>query len=294
MDFNFPLIKNRIESFVSFYLDEFKKSMDLDPNRGYSELVKLCNCLVTEEKLFFTFLSTHFDDNQTALNFYNKLTWGEFLNCTDSNIKDICECFFQKKCTIGDHRKYFRCLPYLKNGRKTKARYTEELLISYRNAIKGFGTQANFFSIGKKIEFPVLFERLAQIEHIHRRLPRWDHLESLTCTNQLFIYPDRLYLEVPTYSGPMAGFFYILSGRRNKADVEGRNYIIQILPRHWNSVNDSNYQIQSGASFENSIAKLEIWLINMLQKNIPIKYQRPTFIYDVESCLCNWQKGKAV
>lgn len=52
MNFNFFSVKEQIQSFIDFYMEEFNKNKDIDSNRGHFELVKLCKNLDSEEKLF--------------------------------------------------------------------------------------------------------------------------------------------------------------------------------------------------------------------------------------------------
>ncbi len=292
MNFEFSKINLRLQDFINYYKEDLRRDKDLDPNREHNKISEVCRNFDEEEKLYFILLLTHFDNFKTANLFYHELNWASLCLIQKHEIAQLCSSFFEKTRSIGDHRRYFNCLPVKENCKLTKAQYTIEILINYRDVISNFGSQEDFFLTGRDRRFRLLFDRLSQVKHFHTRLPRWDHLERLSYADNYLILPDRLYLEIPTYSGPISGLFYLLSGERNKADINGHNFITKILPNYWNSSVNLASHIPPDASFETIIPILENWLIDNLRIQIPPTEQRATFIYDIESCLCNWQKRK--
>ncbi len=290
MRLNFPVVEKRLQRFATFDRKKLSDSRDQDPKREFNRLVEYCSNLEPEEKLFYVLLSTHFDNQTTAQALYEELTWTCLQKCHKTRLMKTCENFFKLHHIIGDHRRNFRCLTSERN-RISKAQYTADLLISYRKIVKEHECQTSFFEVGKNVDFAVLFKRMAQLRYFGGRLPRWDHIERLSYTHNYYVVPDRLYLEEPSYSGPIAGMIYLLLGERNKADKNAKKYISVTLPKQWNFQVDAAHQIPPDAKFKTIIPIVERWFIDRLKKLILPTEQRKTFMYDIESCLCQWQKG---
>jgi len=292
MQFELENLNNRSKNFI----DYFVANTSSDSDRGHPFLQSMCKIFNDpEERLFFIFLSTHFDSPYVANEFYQKLNWNKIQQIDEIDIYRICKDYIsEQKFTgerlIGDHRRYFRCLP---KGRKVD--YSAEILVSYRRVIREYDSQTTFFEVGNdKSEFDVLYQRMAQIAHFHPRLPRFDHLERLSRLNNFYVTPDRFYTEDST--GPLYGLTYLLFGKRlGKDSGIAKKSLVKSFPQIWNEQVGGKYVISNGADFKQIISLLELWIVDRVRNDEMLSLERQSnkgFIFDVESCLCNWQKRK--
>jgi hypothetical protein len=295
MQLDLENIDRRIERFVKYFADNISS----DPDRNFRALRSRCDALDDpEEKLFFILLTTHFDSPYLADEFHKKVTWNKIQRIDEVSIRQVCkEYIFVKQFTgeylIGDHRRYFRCL-----SKDEKVDYSVKILASYKQAIKKYNSQAAFFEIHNiTVDFEVLYDRMKdEIANFHQRLPRFDHLERVSRIHSFYVIPQRFYAEDAT--GPLYGLTCLLFGKRVGKDKGiTRQDLIDTLPPIWNKQIGSSYTIPDGADFKQVIACLERWVVNRVQNwetLLSEKRDDKAFVFDIESCLCNWQKGKCI
>lgn len=268
-------------------LKDFIKDQSTTLIKGNAEDFKSLNdnCMPLkdhEEKLFYIFLTTHFDSADTAQNIYRELSWEKLNRESEVQIRSICRRFLDQAPQIGDHRRYFRCL-----SRTNKYYYTWEALKSYKTEVNKVTVrphQSNYFDINGNTTFEQLYEKMGGIKSFHTRLPRWDHLERIFRIYGHPRPPKTIFVEDST--GPLDGLTYLIVGSRYKKDKETkeiRHYLEGSFITDWNSFigKGSPYFVESD-SFRDVVRKLELWLINEVKSNV----------FDLETCLCNWQKNK--
>lgn len=260
-----------------------------NPDPNFELMEANCQTQNHEEKLFYIFMVTHFDSSKSAKDFYDKINWNYLIQSDTAEVLKICKEFFTEKgFIIGDHRRYFRCM---KRGKKEE--YTTEILESYKNTINKYGSQSQFFEIDSNPEFDTLYQRMKkEIAHFHTRLPRFDHLERVSRTHNFYTIPKRFYAEDAT--GPLDGLTYLFFGKPYRKDRNAiSEYLRKNFPDEWNPKVEENYQISPEASPEEVIQTLEQWTIDHVKDSPPLSQRsNPAYIFDLESCLCNWQKRK--
>jgi hypothetical protein len=212
---------------------------------------------------------------------------------TDSALKKLCDAFFREvsftgPLQIGDHRKHFKCLSTVK-----KVTATVRLLLDYRHAMESHSSQAGFFEIGRQdVSFDLLYTRMKDaMPCFSPRLPRFDHLERLSRTHGFYCTPERFYAEDST--GPLFGLTLVVLGVRlgkdngtRKADIE------RDFPKMWDQSVPAEYRILQHARFRIIIANMERWFIDQVRQILPATLKEDkALVFDLESCLCNWQKG---
>lgn len=285
-----------IDHRIKIFVDYFIANVSSDPDRNLLALQSKCQTLNdSEEKLFFILLATHFDSPYLADEFYQILNWDSIQQVDEADIWQVCEEYifgkeFTGKYLIGDHRRYFRCLP-----KDRKVDYSAKILISYKQAIDRYGLQAAFFEIDNEdARFDVLYQKMQEIAYFHPRLPRFDHLERVSRLYNFYVVPDRFYAEDAT--GPLYGLTCLLFGKRlGKDSGITKQYLVNTFPRIWNQQIGGNYIISDGADFKQIIVCLEQWAVNRVRnwESLPsVRRNDKAFVFDIESCLCNWQKGK--
>lgn len=294
MKVNLKDINNRIGLFIEYFI----ANTSSDPRRHFELLQLKSHDLDNwpEEKLYYVFLATHFDSPILASDFYQKMRWKELQHSSESNIRKTCVDYFRGKkfkgdYCIGSHRKYFRCL-------KTTAKkvdYTVKILASYKEAMNRYGSQVDFFEINNsQAEFDVLYKKMEEenIEGFDKRLPRFDHLERLSRVYNFYVTPERLYIEEA--SGPLYGLTYLLCGKRLGKDEKNSTITNGVFITDWNEKIGGRYTIPDGTSLKEIMKCLEQWVINSIRgwKSLPhSKMNDKAFIFDLESCLCNYQKS---
>ncbi len=294
MKFDLRIIYDRINVFVDYFI----ANITSDPDRNLRSLHSKCQTFIdAEEKLFLILLTTHFDSVHLAIDFHHKCNWNEIQQASEEYIWKICKEYilgreFTGNNLIGDHRRYFRCLP-----KDKKVEYSAKILVSYKQVIERYGSQVAFFEIGnKKVVFDVLYKKMKKIANFHPRLPRFDHLERLSRLHQFYVVPDRFYAEDST--GPLYGVICILFGARlSKDSGVTRRYLVKTFPYIWNEQIGGKFAIPDNSDFEQVMKSVEHWVVNQVRnwESLPSKrrYDK-AFIFDIESCLCNWQKGKCL
>lgn len=283
MKFDFDDLEQRLNEFVSYFSINYDKI-----DRYFDTLISNCQNLIPEEKLFYLFLTTHFDSPETAKDFYQKLNWKILQQSNKNRIREILDEFFNKKRKIGDHRRHFRCMK-----REERVQYTVDVLESYKKVIEKYGPQVKFFEIERQPEFDTLYQKIEKIKGFDTRLPRFDHLERVSRTHNFYITPERFYAEEAT--GPLGGLTYLFLGiRYRKAEDKTaiKRYLTENFPMEWNAKVDKKYRISRRAKFEDVIQSLEQWVIDHVKKLLPPDKLNDAYVFDLESCLCNWQKGK--
>lgn len=265
-----------------------------DPGRGHEHLLTEypIHAKIPEEGLFFVLMTTHFDSVELADLFLHRCNWDQLIKLPSSSIQKLCESFFGEthftgSLQIGDHRKNFKCATPLK-----KASETVRLLLDYRQTIGNFGSQAAFFEIGQNVvSFDLLYTRMkTTMPCFAQRLPRFDHLERLSRTHDFYCTPDRFYAE--DSSGPLYGLSQVAFGVRLGKDCNIRKTDIERdLPPLWNQSVTAEYRLPQGCTYRTIILIIEQWFIAQIQKLLPAKLiNDKAFMFDLESCLCNWQK----
>lgn len=255
---------------------------------GLDELVAIASRFEGEEKFFYILLVTHFASPRTADEFYARLDWAGLLQSDTSTIRTVSTGFFQKGHFIGDHRRYFRCLTT--SDKKTEL--TVEILDAYRQVMQAYGSQGRFFETDGHPAFEVLYERMREIRHFERRLPRFDHLEALTRTHGFYFVPTRFFADEDE-GGPRDGLTYLLLGLRLRHTKGLRAYLCTAFPDEWNVAVEAKYHIPRGSNLHDVLRKLEFWTIDQVRARLPSAQQAdPAYVFALESCLCNWQKGK--
>ena len=273
-----------------------KENSSADPNRKLNELKRtLKNHKNVETKLYFIFLTTHFDNPTLAENFFAKIPWKTFLKKKDGLYKSLCE-FFEKSENngpIGVHRRYFRCM-----SKKGRIDYTLKVLKSYREAINKYSNaQKKFFRLKNNASpeenFNCLYNRMktSGVHGFDKRLPRFDHLERLSRCLNFCAIPGRFFSEEST--GPLFGLHLLIFGTKCRT----KNKIIRKISskKNVNKLKDimgENYKI-TDENRETVFKPLEGWVIDQIRERVSKKLQKdPRFVFDLESCLCNWQKRK--
>jgi len=152
----------KIDASMKEFVDFFVKNLAADADRKFHLLQSKCHKFdEPEEKLFFIFLTTHFDSPTLADEFYQRASWGKMQQIDEIGLHQICqEYFLEKEFTgeylIGDHRRYFRCLP-----KNEKVSYSAKILSSYKKAVGRYGSQVAFFEIhNNNARFDVLYQRI--------------------------------------------------------------------------------------------------------------------------------------
>jgi hypothetical protein len=287
-------IDHRIQVFVDYFI----ANVSPDPDRNLAALqAKYQTLTAPEERLFFILLTTHFDSLYLADEFHQRLSWNKIQQVNEIDIWQVCkEYIYEKQFTgkylIGDHRRYFRCLP--KDG---KVDYSSKILTSYKQTIGRYSSQAAFFEIdNEKAKFDVLYQKMKKIACFHPRLPRFDHLERVSRLHNFYVVPDRFYAEDAT--GPLYGLTCLLFGKRlGKDSGITKQYLVKSFPQIWNEQIGGAYVIPDGADFKQIIACLEQWVVKRVRnwETLPsVRQHDKAFVFDIESCLCNWQKGKCL
>ncbi len=282
MDFNFRQLKARISELIDSFLHEEYCGRC----RKRQLLISNCKDSDPEEKLYCILLATHFHSLETARDFYQRLNWVKLQILSDEEILVICKEFFVPQRHIGDHRRHLR-------PKSDGVRYTAEMLQSYKRVITSYGTQVEFFQINDtNPDFETLYHKMAQITHLDSRLARFDHLENVSRAHNFYVTPTRFYSEES--SGPLDGLTYVFVGKKYRQEKQlVKNYLVGQFPQQWNNKIGGEYHIATGATFEAIIECLERWVINYVWEQLPAyKRDEKSFVFDLESCLCNWQKGK--
>nr|MDO8087759.1 hypothetical protein [Candidatus Sigynarchaeum springense] len=275
--------QKRLDSLILFIEKERKSP---DPARRLEKFKEYSDQKTNEEeRLFFIFLTSHFDCPETAELFFHQINWKAIKE--GQKIHPACEVFFSEGAAvkIGDHRRNFRCM---KN--QDRVNYTEKVLESYRIAIEKIGSQHNYFEIDTHTEFDVLYRRMEEIEGFKTRLPRFDHLERVSRIFNCYTNPDSFY--VTDSSGPRDGLTLLFTGSRfRKKAHEMRHYLQGAFISDWNNYCEGRYKIDSTMDWKAILKILEKWIIDnakeMLQNNLEPDRM---YVFDLESHLCNWQK----
>jgi hypothetical protein len=294
MQLDLKNIDRRIQRFVKYFVDNTSS----DPDRKFRALQSKSYTLDDpEERLFFILLTTHFDSPYLADEFHQRLSWDKIQQADETGIRQVCKEYihekeFTGKYLIGDHRRYFRCLP--KDG---KVDYSAKILTSYKQTIEKYSSQTAFFEIdNKKARFDVLYQKMKKITYFHRRLPRFDHLERVSRLHNFYVIPDRFYAEDAT--GPLYGLTCLLFGKRlGKDSGITKQYLVKTFPQIWNQRIGGSHVIPEGADFKQIIACLEQWVVHRIRnwESLPsVRRDDKAFVFDIESCLCNWQKRKCL
>jgi len=104
--------------------------------------------------------------------------------------------------------------------------------------------------------------------------------------------PDRFYAEDAT--GPLDGVTLLIVGqryRRNRGPL--RPYLTQELALQWNGSVDAGNRIPSRPTLKQVIVAFELWVIERVSKELASDVRNhPAYVFDLESCLCDWQKHK--
>jgi hypothetical protein len=159
--------------------------------------------------------------------------------------------------------------------------------------MESHSSQAGFFEIGRQdVSFDLLYTRMKDaMPCFSPRLPRFDHLERLSRTHGFYCTPERFYAEDST--GPLFGLTLVVLGVRlgkdngtRKADIE------RDFPKMWDQSVPAEYRILQHARFRIIIANMERWFIDQVRQILPATLKEDkALVFDLESCLCNWQKG---
>lgn len=287
MTFSLKSVEGRTLDFVDFFKNE-----RLDKHKPrFEELEVNCQGKVSEEKLYYLFLVTHFDKDTSANTFYSAMNWQQVQKKDKSGIAKSCKRIMENgKITIGGHRKHFNCLRTLEE----KIEWTATTIASYKDVIGKSESQEKFFEIGRNANFDDLYKKMEEIHSFKKRLPRFDHLERVSRTHHIYVAPERIYSE--DSSGPQDGITYIFFEKRlrklhGKKLAHFNKYLTQSFPKEWNKIiNNKKYMIPSTAKKKEIIIILERWLRDRVGKLFPNNDK--TFIFDLESALCNYQKEK--
>ena len=95
MKFDFDDLEQRLNEFVSYFSINLEKI-----DRYFDTLISNCQNLIPEEKLFYLFLTTHFDSPETAKDFYQKLNWKILQQSNKNRIREILDEFFNDEDII--------------------------------------------------------------------------------------------------------------------------------------------------------------------------------------------------
>ncbi|MCY2990043.1 MAG: hypothetical protein NTY19_19545 [Planctomycetota bacterium] len=284
-ELDFVAVERRLDELVAWV------SSELEAPQGccgeLDELRAIAARLEGEENLFYILLVTHFASPRTAHEFYARLDWAGLLQSDTSTVRTVSTDFFQEGHLIGDHRRYFRCLTT-----SGKIEYTLEVLEAYTEVMQTYGSQGRFFETDGHPAFEMLYERMREIRHFERRLPRFDHLEALARTHGFYFVPTRFFADEDE-GGPRDGLTYLLLGLRLRHTKGLSAYLRTAFPDEWNAAAEAKYHIPRGSNLHDVMRKLEIWTIDHVRPRLPSAQQpAPAYIFALESCLCNWQKGK--
>jgi hypothetical protein len=266
-------------------------SAELEESDGccgeWADFLRIASKLTGEEKLYYVFLATHYASPRTARAFRLVLDWSMLLASPKPTLREITRTFFQRPRHIGDHRRNFCCL-----DTNAKIKYTVEALESYRTVMQEHSSQAQFFATAGHPEFEKMYDRMREIKHFHRRLPRFDHLERLARTHEFYIVPTRFFA-ADDDGGPRDGLTYLVLGKRLRHTKGLAHYLATEFPAKWNAAIDPKYRIRRGAALGDVLTVLETWTIDKVRELLPADQQnRPDYVFALESCLCGWQKGK--
>jgi len=266
--------------------DDFVRFLCYDSDHG-GQTTELCRLAKSfhdvEERLFFVFLVTHFDNAESARDLRKVLSWESIKGGVDIQAAHAVDEFFHTKRLIGDHRRRFMCT-------KDKSQFTIHVLREYVRGITPI-SQSIFFELGSRPLFENLFQKLSPI-FSGRRLPTWDHLERLGAVfNWYFAPPIRLFLEIPTHSGPFKGLMYMLFDSRSAPTRKSMSDASMVAL--WNTAVPS-FPLPDNPKMKQVIPIFERWLISSLKEDARVCQvaKEPAFPFRVESALCNWQKGK--
>jgi len=293
MKLNIDNLNRNISSLAKKYKEE--KSKSHDPNRNHEKLKSFSERLKNkkEEQLFHIFLASHFDSPDLAHEFYygingshKGVTWRKLQDGGETFLKKACKSFFnskEKPYKIGNHRgRNF-------NDSKSKndlAKYTKEVISSYQKKVVESGSQEEFFELNKKPKpkFKDLFSKFKNV-HGFGRLGRWDHLERLSRTNNFYIIPERIYSEGST--GPLKGLNYLFFGKKSQ---NTKAFKEEKFIKSWNKKMNGKCKISEASKVFDSV---ERWVIDETWRKVSNKKEKDDdFIFNLESCLCNWQKRK--
>jgi hypothetical protein len=271
----------------------------------WKPLEDLASVLDGEDKLYFLIVATHFGDNdlRSSRPFYNLVSWETLQTCSGlAAFQLLTNAFFQSKPFFGDHRKHLRSGENLipeekglpkKRGPEARLEYTWNLLDSYRDTIRNWGSATAFFATDGSVSFDTLFSRMTKLRYFDRRLPRFDHLERLARTHNFYITPDRMYADLPETAGPRDGLTYLVLGKRfRKEGVDFRSYLVRQFPAIWNEF-APEYRIAPGANCDAVIRSLDRWAVAEVARRLAAQnIDKRALVFELESCLCDWQKGK--
>ena len=285
MKLDFQAVNTRMADLVKRLSDDLKKPQCCDE---WDTLIEKADQLLEEEKLFYVLLASHFASSATAWDFYSTLTWNGLLGSPISTVREISLAFFQQSRPIGDHRRNFRCM-----DSRGKANYTVEVLEAYKAAIKqpSYGSQIRFFETDGHPTFDTLYNRMRNIEPFRRRLPRFDHLERLARTHKFYIVST--VLRSRGYGWTPRRSYLLVAWRQATTQKDAIHIFVSKFPDEWNAVVGMQYRLPQRASLSAILTKLEIWTIDNVRAMLPRTLQNaPEYVFELESCLCNWQKRK--
>lgn len=254
----------------------------------WAGLISSARRLKGEERLFYLLLVTHFDSRDSAEALYSTLTWNDVRQDKAMGIRQAAREVFREPRRIGDHRRHFMAMPPAR-----RVSYTVEVIESYQQVMERYGSQAKFFETEGAPQFASLYERMREIEHFHTRLPRFDHLERLARTHNFYVVPDRFFAD-DNATGPLDGLTYLMFGVRYRKNRDTlRPYLLGDFPAQWNASVGIRCRVPARPQFRDIVRSLEEWTIDHIRgKLLPEKRRDPAYVFDLESCLCNWQKWK--
>jgi len=283
------IIPARIEKFLSDTDNISGKAVD--PLEQFSRIAEIVDDIEDdEEALWYLLLCSIFDSADTGLEFYDALSWQDVAGLNASALRDMIYNFFNlQKRYIGGHRKHFLCMNI-----ESRVSYMAEMITLYISIIQEFGSQRAFWGLeDPDISFEIMYKRLGAMPGFHTRLFRYDYIERVSRTFDVYLVPKRLMTEGT--SGPLDGLLRLLFGidygnmdRQCKKDF--RDYIVSdVFFEQWNAFVNylPNYSIIAN-DFASIIAVLERWLIGIISINYGLG--SPILVYELESALCNWQK----
>jgi hypothetical protein len=277
--------EERMAELAAWVSDAFEESDGCSDD--WAKLLAIASKLTGEERLYYVFLTTHFDSSSTAREFHSVLDWNRLLASPKPTLREIIRTFFQRSRDIGNHRRHFKC-----DKTDAKISFSLEILESYRTVMKKHGSQSQFFETNGRPDFEMLYDRMREIKHFHPRLPRFDHLERLARTHDFYIIPTRFFA-ADDKRGPRDGLTYLVLGKRLRRATGVTTYLVSEFPAKWNAATDPKYRICRTAGLGEVMTQLEIWTIDKVRKLLlPNQQNRPDYVFVLESCLCNWQKGK--
>jgi len=294
LQLDFGVVKKNMQELVDWVtaeLDQQRHAGGCCQQGEWGELIGTADGLTGEEKLFYVLLATHFAAPATARDFYTRLNWKSLLATSTTDLTHFCQGFFQGYAFIGDHRRHFRCM---KTDQKIE--YTVKVLEAYKAAmlVPTYGSQTSFFETTGHPTFETLYNRMQQIEFFERRLPRFDHLERLARTHNYYIVPARFFADEDE-GGPRDGLTLLVLDLRLRHTPGLKEYLVREFPAEWNGAPEieAKYHMPGRARLEDVLKVLEIWTIDQVRLRLPPRHQNaPAYVFELESCLCNWQKGQ--